>query len=380
MPFLQPSIEGAPPPESDPWDWTVDQVVYALTETDSPLMDSNRTLCLPDLHRLASVLRDQDVNGLALLTLVKDKILRDEWGMKSMSHRASILHLARVLQDQSQKYEKHIVASGRVSSLGGSSRFSTPYVMSPQQHIPRAASRAVGLLKAPLDFGGVLQTTAGIDEVVSIPNIEAVETANIMAKAPVLPSCPMPDMQLSTGPQLNQDPPTSIIHGDVEDRSDERVSRTPSKRQGETIVVDATGKKRRKLILAQPEGFGPAYVQKAAPILPKEDPVLPTAPTEAPDAIKFAEASSVTMLKQPLLGDREAVIDIHESASASQDQEPQSTVQVSFPGPGTIRIDEQGRKRLRPISLSQPQFNTGTPSSLVPAFGRIQGNERTEGE
>ena len=369
MPFLQPSIEGAPPPESDPWDWTVDQVVYALTETDSPLMDSNRTLCLPDLHRLASVLRDQDVNGLALLTLVKDKILRDEWGMKSMSHRASILHLARVLQDQSQKYEKHIVASGRVSSLGGSSRFSTPYVMSPQQHIPRAASRAVGLLKAPLDFGGVLQTTAGIDEVVSIPNIEAVETANIMAKAPVLPSCPMPDMQLSTDPQLNQDPPTSIIHVNVEDRSDERVSKTPSKRQGETIVVDATGKKRRKLVLAQPEGFGPAYVQKAAPILPKEDPVLPTAPTETPDAIKFAEASSVTMLKQPLLGDREAVIDIHESASASQDQEPQSTVQVSVPGPGTIRIDEQGRKRLRPISLSQPEFNTGTPSSLVPAFG-----------
>ena len=369
MPFLQSSIEGESPPESDPWNWSVDQVVYALTDTDSPLMDSNRTLSLPDLSRLATVLREQDVNGLALLTLVKDKILRDEWGMKSMSHRASILHLARVLQDQSQKYEKHIVASGRVSSLGGSSRFSTPYVASPQQHIPRAASRAVGLLKAPLDFGGVLQTAAGIDDVASIADVEAVETANTIAKAQALPSDPLPGMQLSTYSQLDQNHPSSIIHGDVEDRSDERVSKTPSKRQGETIVVDATGKKRRKLILAQPEGFGPANVQEAAQILPKGDPVLPNALTETPHAIKYAEASSFTKLKQPLLGDREAVIDIHESASTSQDQEPQSTVQVSVPGPGTVRIDEQGRKRMRPISLSQPDLNIRTPSSLVPASG-----------
>lgn len=371
MPFLQSSIEGAPPPENDPWDWSVDQVVYALTDTDSPLMDSNRTLCLPDLRRLASVLRDQDVNGLALLTLVKDKILRDEWGMKSMSHRASILHLARVLQDQSQKYEKHIVASGRVSSLGGSSRFSTPYLVSPQQYIPRAASRAIGLLKAPVDFGGVLQTTAGIDDVVSIPNIEAVETANIMAKAPALPSGSLPDMQLSTNSQLDQNPTNSIVHSDIEDRSNERVSSTPSKRQGETIVVDATGKKRRKLVLAQPEDFGPANVQKAAQILPKRDPFLPTTPTETPDAIKSAETNSASMLKPLLLGDREAVIDSQESASISQDQEPQSMVQVLVSGPGTVRIDEQGRKRLRPISLSQPDLNTGTPSSLVPASGEI---------
>ena len=369
MPFLQSSIEGASPPEYDPWDWSVDQVVYALTDTDSPLMDSNRTLSLPDLRRLASVLQDQDVNGLALLTLVKDKILRDEWGIKSMSHRASILHLARVLQDQSQKYEKHIVASGRVSSLGGSSRFSTPYVVSPQQHIPRAASRVAGLLKAPPDFGGVLQTTVGIDDVVSVPNIEAMETANIMAKAPVLPSGPLPDMQLSTNPQLDQNYPNSIVHSDAEDASNERVSRTPSKRQGETIVVDATGKKRRKLVLAQPEDFGPANVQKAAQTLPEGDPFLPTTPTETPGAIKSAEPSSASMLKPPLLGGREPVIDSQESASISQDQEPQSTVRVSVSGPGTVRIDEQGQKRLRPISLSQPDLNTETPSSLIPASG-----------
>ncbi len=393
MPFLQSSIEGAPPPGDDPWDWSVDQVVYALTDTDSPLADSNRTLSLPDSSLLATVLREQDVNGLALLTLVKDKILRDEWGMKSMSHRASILHLARVLQDQSQKYEKHIVASGRVSSLGGSSRFSTPYVVSPQQYIPRAASRAAGLLKVPMDFGGVLQTTAGIDDVASTPDIAPVETANMLAKAPALPSVPLPDMQLSTSPQFDQDSHLSMVNSDVEDRSDDRVSRTPiklhyagckaleanllgesngtrhepSKRQGETIIVDETGRKRRKLVLAQQEGLGPANLQKAADTPPKEDSNLPNTPTTTSDTVNFAEASSPSMLKPPLLGDCEAVIDNHESPSALQDQPPQSTVQAPNSEPGTVLIDEQGRKRLRPISLSQPNLSTGTPTFLVPA-------------
>ena len=204
---------------------------------------------------------------------------------------------------------------------------------------------------------------------VSIPNIEAAETANIMAKAPALPSDPLPDMQLSTNPQIDQIPPNSIVHSDGEDRSNERVSRTPSKRQGETIVVDATGKKRRKLVLAPPVDFEPANVQKVARILPKGDPFLPTTPTETPDAIKSAEASSASMLKPPSFGDREAVIDSQGAASVSQDQETESTVQVSVSSPGTVRIDEQGRKRLRPISLSQPDLNIGTLSSLDPASG-----------
>ena len=393
MPFLQSSIEGATPPGNDPWDWSVDQVVYALTDADGPLMVSNRTLSLPDSSLLATVLREQDVNGLALLTLVKDKILREEWGIKSMSHRASLLHLARVLQDQSPKYENHIVASGRASSLGGGSRFSTPYVVSPQPYIPRAASRAAGLLKAPMDFGGILQTTAGIDDMVSISNIAPVETANILAKAPASPSVLLPDVQISTSPQFNQDSHISPIDSDVESRSNDRVAgapiklhctvgktldanslaesdgtlHEPSKRQGETIVLDETGRKRRKLVLVQREGLGPANLEKAVDTSPKGNPNLPNTPTGTCGSVKFAEANSLSMLKTPFLSDPKPVIDSHESPSTLQDQVPQSTVQVSFPDPGTVLIDEQGRKRLRPISLSQPNFSTEEPTFLVPA-------------
>ena len=368
-------------------------MVYALTEADSPLMDSNRTLSLPDASILATVLREQDVNGLALLTLVKDKILREEWGIKSMSQRASILHLARVLQDQSQKYENHIVASGRVSSLGGSSRFSTPYVLSPQQYVPRAASR--GLLKAPLDFGGVLQTTARIDDMAFIPNIAPEDTANVLAKAPASPSVPVPDMQLSTSPQFEQDSHISMVDSDVDGRSDDRASGTPiklhytfckaldanpleesdgtlhepSKRQGETIVVDETGRKRRKLVLVQQESLGPANLQKAADRLPKENLDLPNTPTGTCDSVKFAEASPLAILKPPLLGDPKVVIDSHESPSTLQDQVPQSPVHVSVSDPGTVVIDEQGRKRLKPISISQPNLSTEEPTFVFPASG-----------
>ena len=394
MPFLQSSIEGASP-RNDPWDWSVDQVVYALTDADSPLMDSNGTLSLPDSKLLATVLREQDVNGLALLTLVKDKILREEWGIKSMSHRASILHLARVLQDQSQKYESHIVASGRVSSLGGSSRFSTPYVVSPQQYMPRAASRAAGLLAAPLGFGGVLHATAGIDDMVSSPNIAPVKTANVLAKAPASPSVPLPNMQFLASPQFEQDSQISMVDSDAEGRSDDRVSRTPirldctvgkdldanpleesdetlhepSKRQGETIIVDETGRKRRKLVLVQREGLGAANIQKAANTPPKGDSNLPNTPTGTCGSVELAEASSLSTLKPPLLGDPKVVIDSHEPPSTPQDQVPQSMVQVAVPDPGTVMIDEQGRKRLRPISISQPNVSTEELGFLVPASG-----------
>ena len=392
MPFLQSSIERAPTP-NDPWDWSVDQVVYALTDADSPLMDSNRTLSLPDASILATALREQDVNGLALLTLVKDRILREEWGIKSMSQRASILHLARVLQDQSHKYENHIVASGRVSSLGGSSRFSTPYVVSPQQYIPRAASR--GLLKAPLDFGGVLQTTARIDDLVSTPNVAPVDAANVLAEAPASPDVPLPDMQLSTSPQIEQDPQIPMVDSVVEGQSDDQISGTlielhrpvykgidanpleesdrtlhePSKRQGETIVVDETGRKRRKLVLVQQESSGPSNLQKAADTLPKGDFNLPNPPTGTCDSVKIAEARSLPTLKAPLLGDPKVMVDSHGSPSTLQAQVPQSTVQVSLPDPGTVLIDDQGRKRLRPISISQPNLSTEEPTFLLPASG-----------
>ena len=365
-------------------------MVYALTDANSPLMDSNRTLSLPDANILANILREQDVNGLALLTLVKDKILRVEWGIKSMSQRASILHLARVLQDQSQKYENHIVASGRVSSLGSNSRFSTPYAVSPQQYIPGAATR--GLLKAPLEFGGVLQTTARTDEIVSTPNIVPADAATALAKSPTSPSVPVPDMQLSTGPQFEQDSHIPMVDSVVGGRSDDGVPGTPtklhytvckalngdplegsdkplhepSKRQGETIVVDETGRKRRKLVLVQQESLGPANIQKAADTLPWGNAKFPKTPPGFCDPVEVSEASSTTMLKPSLLGDPQVVVDSHESPSTLQEQVIQSPVQVSVPNPGTVMIDEQGRKRLRPISISQPNLNTEEATILAP--------------
>ena len=392
MLFLQSSIEGAPP-RHDPWDWSVDQVVYALTDADSPLMDSNRTLSLPDASILATILREQDVNGLALLTLVKDKILREEWGIKSMSQRASILHLARVLQDQSQKYENHIVASGRMSSLGGSSRFSTPYAVSPQQYIPGAATR--GFLKAPLAFGGVLQTTAQTDEIVSTPNIAPVDAATALAKSPASPSFPLPD---PTGPQFEQDSHVPMVDSVVGGRSDdplsgiptklhytvckaldgdpleesERTLHEPSKRQGETIIVDETGRKRRKLVLVQQESLGPANIQKAADTLPWGNSNLPNTLPRTCDSVEVSEASSITMLKPSLLGDPQVVVDSHESPSTFQEQLIKSPVQVSVPDPGTVLIDGQGRKRLRPILISQPNLNTEEATFLAPTPGEDQ--------
>lgn len=148
MPFLQPSIEGEVFPAEDPWDWNVDQVVLALTDNNSPLLKNNSPLSLPDLALLANILRDNDVNGLALLTEVTGQSLRDEFGIKSMSHRASINHLVRLLQDQSKKYREHFVAFGRFPSFRGilGPVLYTLVHRNYTTHAPRRESQAFGRL------------------------------------------------------------------------------------------------------------------------------------------------------------------------------------------------------------------------------------------
>lgn len=285
MPFLQPSIEGEVFPAEDPWDWNVDQVVLALTDNNSPLLKNNSPLSLPDLALLANILRDNDVNGLALLTEVTGQSLRDEFGIKSMSHRASINHLVRLLQDQSKKYREHFVAFGRFPSFRGDPRSSTLYPGSPQLYDPRAASRVSGIWQTPMTFGGSLQTGSGTDDVLtSVPDHTGEPPRDILAEGAQFLN-PQQEELLSNGlSQSDTKLESSSIDNNSEGQGGSRVSKTDeglntttsteraspdikseaytssicpdqTKRQGETIIVDETGRKRRRLVLGQTDTF-----------------------------------------------------------------------------------------------------------------------------
>ena len=91
---------------SDPWYWIVDQVIFALTNPDSPLLSDNIHQSRPDLAVFAAHLKEYDVTGLALLTELSGDCLRDELGVKSLGQRATLCHLIRQLQDTSFEFQR----------------------------------------------------------------------------------------------------------------------------------------------------------------------------------------------------------------------------------------------------------------------------------
>ena len=378
MPMLQCSIEGTSIPADDPWDWTVDQVVFVLTDTSSPLMIANPSLSLPGLAMLASILQEHDVNGLALLTLVKDESLRVEFGIKSMSQRASILHLVRLLQAQSQKYEEHFNNSGRVSSFGATSRFASPYVVSPQQYVLGAASRVATLARSPRSIGDLLKKVPGIKTSQgSSPDRDYEQLDSVLAEASDLISAPKPEQRSSRSPQISRGSPVLKIDSNSVGCSNSRVSEPQvdlntishetlpasplmrvdvihheqSKRQGETIIIDEQGRKRRRLVLGQSEGTKSADLQEALNI-------QGTNHSGSPDHLMVDfEAASPAKVLPFLLGN--GILTCSDGLPSNiPTQPPKSTGHVPELEAGNILIDEQGRKRLRPILLPGPDQNS----------------------
>ena len=91
---------------SDPWDWTVDQVIFALTNPESPLLSANIHLSLPKLTIFAAHLKERDVTGLALLTKITSDYLRDELGIKSLGQTVTLSHLIRQVQGTSLELKR----------------------------------------------------------------------------------------------------------------------------------------------------------------------------------------------------------------------------------------------------------------------------------
>jgi len=383
MPFLQSSIEGSSAQLQDPWDWTVDQVIFTLTNNDSSLLRDNGTLSLPDEKQFADALRDNDVTGLALLTEVQAQSLRDDLKIKSMGHRASINLLVRKLQDVSTKYQAHLVQSGRVSSADMGSRMATPFLGSPQRYDPRMPPRVSGSWHSPLASSDQFQhppwidsVTAGAQEQLAVLRRESLATA---------PEIPQPDWQhpnsMGNGDGLgisaiepgNGDKELGRVdvcdgksNVDIEGVSPNEDSGmdfcpTPPEqhvRQGEVMVTDETGRKRRRLMLASPDApnLGEADETKAH-TLNSSCHSSATLQKEVDDADPVTNKLLRALL--PELGhsaeDVDRILAGTEEVSTHGDEILLSSRQPSVaPEPGAVVVDEHGRKRMRPILVSQP--------------------------
>ena len=389
MPLLQKSIEEAPSPFPDPWDWTVEQVVFELTDPQSSLLRLTGPLALPDPYQLAQVLRQNDVNGLALLTEVNTTSIKEELGIKSLAHRASINVLVRSLQHRSPKYRENHPISGGPSSISVESR-ATSFVGGQQDYDPRATSRGPLAYYQPYPpqfYTHTAPWTNGIKLQGPVqcpptsPKAPTEEASSTVRQTPHL---------LLPSQEREQEVKTTISTCDEENRSEidmlpsgpndifEQVNRQG--RQNETTIIDSTGKKRRRLVLSQTANTG-----EAAPETPDLDHLQVS--LNIPDTLEndrisgsHAQGENGSMLTPPVRAHG-----VQQTQSGTQGGITDMAIQKSCPDiesplskPGVLVIDQQGKKRMRPILLShQPLDSESNLTKVLPAesgkIGSAQG-------
>ena len=121
----------------DPFAWNVEQVIFALCNPKSPVRLSEDALLLPDAEQLASILREQRINGIALLSIPDQGTLRDDLGIKAYGHRMNLMHIVEKLQlaspQSTEKTARQVSSRGTLVNLEALARLATPFSQSPYQ-------------------------------------------------------------------------------------------------------------------------------------------------------------------------------------------------------------------------------------------------------
>ena len=407
-PVPGPRTEGSFLQLQDPWDWTVDQVVFALTDQESLLLKENQTLALPNAKQFADTLHDNDVTGLALLTEVHAVSLREDLKVKSMGHRASINHLIRQLQNISTKYQEQLLKSGRASSMGMNAGIGTQLLARSQSLEPGLVPHISALRTSPTPRSCRLQVSSWIDGVPSpaqaqsyIPRHLTTVEAQDMSK---------PDLEMvgtrgpppgtggslpetaneETGPHESESHDNNTIM-DGKESAEHRVIKSESDspcperspRRGETAVIDETGRTRRRLILSPSSGLEPAVCATPEPPVSREGQSAQETSPNIADSHESFEKMPSHRAGSAGLQDRDSEF-AKTTIDANVDPTPFGN-KVEASEPGTVFVDEHGRKRLRPTLLTQPDtvttdniqentdslekcsLNVKPPSSIQPA-------------
>jgi len=385
----------------DPWDWSVDQVINALCNPQSQLRAVNTLLKLPDTNLLANKLREHDVNGLALLEEVNTESLKNDFAIKSFSHRGSINYMIRLLQDESRKYQEHherkSSSRGLRSSTGFDAHLGSPYTTS---HNGSAMfSGMSGKLQSPQSAneqwpGHLLSQGNGP----KMPNATFNEPLNILDEAPLLP-------RLGTS-SLVPPPTAGSVHpnglgrnvqeqSDIDGAGQSRIGVAENKdavseqyqqhtfvsggfqltnepvrvRESETTIIDDHGRKRRRLALVPTAesdllankidhkalaGDGPAMLQM-------ETPYVSTLPNNSPALSSRHSSQTLT--------------NAMEQAEDAAKEDAESSAQ---PVPGLLHIDPTGRKRMMPILQSDAEVDLEEEALPEMAMSIIASTEAQE--
>ncbi len=336
------------PDAEDPFDWNVDQVVAALCNPTASWTRSTSFNPLPEPNRFEQALRDNRIDGCMLLTQLDHASARDDLGLKALGERGTVMHAVRTLRGRSQKYNDYIQETASQTLLPGSSVWMNPGILSPHGFqspfhgspaftVPAVPLIQTGSRPSPIvsptrpailmEASNNPQAKPGYDtwsdafahtprlaqpdqeQFVEESRIDAPESPlSAIATQQTLSPVQTPTAKVSDAQELNMkespDQINATSHSQVEDNNP---------RPGEAYIIDESGRKRRKLTLV------------------------------------------------PILSN----LDTHGPENPGSDAEENSSTPAS-PEAGQMTIDLNGRKRMKPILISQPAVGISNGTSSMP--------------
>ncbi|KAI9840497.1 MAG: hypothetical protein M1838_004027 [Thelocarpon superellum] len=225
----------------DPYDWTVDQVVKAFCDDHSSWWTSRTPPVLPPPAILEQALRENDLNGLSLLTQLDNTSLRQDLNITSLGHRGTFIKAINTLRDRSRAYREDVLVSRRVSmlahdnDLGPASPLTPSLLHGPTSLLPQpTSSRSSGQYFLPPGLAPHRESETAPSGMRTPGSAEEAFGEHNAA------SDTSPE---TVGRPLSDPPPVDGLRR-AASSSPPREART-----GEHIIIDESGRKRRKLDL-----------------------------------------------------------------------------------------------------------------------------------
>lgn len=377
----------------DPWYWGVDKVVAMLCDLDGPMLRGVDPLSIPNCALLEKSLRENAVSGPTLLTELNHPVLRDDLGLKPLGHRTTLMHIIMDLRRQSPRYLHHLQTTNAfpyppgyapVLNMGQTPRFVPSFVGAPFQQISREPFVVSENLSSPLmpTFHGHQPAGRVLIENYPAPNnqpepLHEPPRSSIQRFEVVSPDRPAWQVENSTGNEnRNSDvASTPTVDGGVSIDSqrahsselvglpssqnsgaDSVVPKTPCSpsgivRQGETVIIDEHGKRRRRLVLAsvEPDGIPSETIPPAT-----EGRLMSLASREKQSSFEVESGQENQIFDdEPMAQSGPSTQTENRALEPNQPEAIITTPPSNHEGAGTIIIDEQGRKRLRPVLIAR---------------------------
>ncbi|MCJ1435837.1 hypothetical protein MMC27_005213 [Xylographa pallens] len=417
------------PMAQDPWDWTVEDVVTALTSPDGLLRQLNPQYS-SDPTNLVQYIRDQDIWGSMFLRKVDEAALNHYLGSASVGSQGAILDTVAELRDRSPKYQNDLMkqaSRAMKSNLGSLSNFgdsrsihqlqsnSFAYPMNPPLHRYLAESlqspdtRSIQVSQPGSSFGDMTNGNTERWRRSQFPETDVYYQSNNefpqQENSRPVPQTIVSNQTVSDRNTAGTEQPA--LHQDQEQLMPEHLHRSPLLQDGadpdlhpgELYAMGNTDNKRRKLdqpeqseehnnaegksheseeiIVGQMFGDMNSNVETmTSPFDETDMPATDEVSKSLDDFTVMEEESSIVQKEildapnnttnasfdelPPYTGCETATPSIHEGISADPDLiEDDSVTALSHSAaepkePGKVEIDAQGRKRMRPILITQP--------------------------